>query len=751
VFNPSIRILMFFAMALAMLPGILAFSATPEISNLQVMPRQDSYLVEINYDIHDADGDTMTVVVMLSLDDGQTWSHRCRSVEGDLLEVTSGIGKQIVWDPEVEFPHYNNQSSRIRLFASDSFQPSRINFFRVEGPEIIPLAPGAKDTIGFGQPYHLHWEGTSEIPVGLDPVTLAQMDYVPPFDDGLLGFKWRDLGDGCDPELEDCWHPRQFDPASNDSFSVFSPVQDLVFMNDGSGMGLFDQLLPNGILNFQINALDIALDEVNPNLGSIDLVVNRDPETILLNGEMDLAHPEDPEIYPYYILLNDPDQIHYPFVSGDRIPDRTYAVFKALARDDSRDMILDPTYQIGTVANVRGVRSNLTGGTYSFQTGSSDVDHEPDWPAGSGGWYADTLGFLTGPRTEFTFTMQAVDEHGRRDGTPPTITFDVGYPPCVQCVELLPSLSVPSAFPPDLECYHDDEVHPCFDGGVTEFFITGQGSTPTPGRTYLAPTGGLIYLAIEKYTLEALFQYEVPNPDWYYSIPCMVYPMAILLHGQDDPREAWSNPRMRSMGWKYQVDYDCDPYNSIRDGGGQDDYLHPTWGYNLGDNGIWISDTDGLWKLGVNVAIPQQLVSVGSTTFMTIIQYTIAGGDPVLAQTLFNICTRQLSAGLVRASVLDQTQCGYFPVRPAKYHLFDQVRPPVGELVSGTWRDCIPTFGGITASLGLQYSAMSSHPWTQGVERSFRITLQEAGGDFSCDPGRTAAGPAQSAWHEAEH
>ena len=99
-----------------------------------------------------------------------------------------------------------------------------------------------------------------------------------------------------------------------------------------------------------------------------ELVINFDPETIILNGQTDWAHPEDPEVYPYYFLLNDPLKMHHPFQGGDRIPDRSYVVVKALGRDDSRDYLLDPDYPVGISGYLRGVRDNLFGGQYSFQT-----------------------------------------------------------------------------------------------------------------------------------------------------------------------------------------------------------------------------------------------------------------------------------------------------------------------------------------------------------------------------------------------
>jgi hypothetical protein len=640
-----------------------------------------------------------------------------------------------------DFGDFDRTPARLHFFSNTLGTPS-INFFRVVDlpgeatNDTILIAPGESDTVGFGSRYHLYWEGVTPNVLGYDLDALAAVDTVYPFDDGLFGYKWQltgPLSGGCVPSLEDCWHPRKFNEATGDSFSYFAPVNSLVFNNDGSASDPFNRFLSSGGVGVRINSLDVAGVEVAEYLRDFQFVVNYDPETILIDGETDWAHPEDPEVYPYYIMLNDPLQVHHPFTSGDRIPDRTYVVFKALAKDNENDARLNPDYGIGLTGVVTGVRTNFTGGTFSFSSGASDIDSSPTWDAGTGGWYADTLGFLTGPSTEFTFKMQAVDEHGRRDGSPPTLSFDVGYPPCVQCLEVLPNTSTPSEFGPDLECYEGGDTHPCFDGSVAEFYILGAGAIQQPERTYLN-TGGITYLAIDRSTLHASFQDAAPDPEAFYSFQCNVYPIAVLMHGQDDPREAWENPLFRSMGWKYQVDYECDPYNSIKDGGGLDDILAPTWGYELGAEGIEVSATDGLWKLTVDVVVPSQLISLGSETFFTIVQFTQAGGDPVLAQTLFDICVRQISEGRVRATTMDQTQCGFRPTRPAKYHLFEQVRPPQSELSSGTWRDCFPTFTGVVSSMDLSKSAMAAHPVGSEVETSFRLVLQEGTGDFGCTP-----------------
>ncbi|MEN8008507.1 MAG: hypothetical protein ABFS42_15975, partial [Candidatus Krumholzibacteriota bacterium] len=363
-----------------------------------------------------------------------------------------------------DFGDFDRTPARLHFFSNTLGNPA-INFFRVEGDQMIPIATGQADTVGFGVPYHVHWEGLSPNIRGYSPEALAQVDTVPdyrddlaaglpiPLGDGMLGFKYRllgELGGNCLPSEEDCWSPRKFNEATGDSFSVFvthdsegnllPPIQDLVFRNAiPDHRSPFEKVLDSGSVNMEVNSIDVAGVEVSNFLRPFSFVVNFDPETIMLDGQTDWAHPEDPEVYPYYILLNDPTQAHHPFQSGDRIPDRTYVVTKALARDNPKDNKFDTNFKIGISGFLQGTRQNLFGGRFSFSSESSALNTEPPWDATCDTcWYADTLGFLTGPRSEFTINMQAVDEHGRKDGSPANLSFHVGYPPCIQCIEVLP-------------------------------------------------------------------------------------------------------------------------------------------------------------------------------------------------------------------------------------------------------------------------------------------------------------------------
>jgi hypothetical protein len=663
-----------------------------------------------------------------------------------------------------DFGDFDRTPARLHFFSNTLGNPI-INFFQVVNGSMIAVPSGQADTVGYGVLYHVHWEGESPNIRGYSAEALALVDTVPdyrdeleaggtvPMGDGMLGFKYRlmgDLGGNCVPSMEDCWSPRKFNEAAGDSYSVFvlhdrdgnllPAVQDLIFLNESPDGGPFEKLLPSGAVNIEVNSVDVAGVEVANYLRPFTFVVNFDPETIMLDGETDWAHPEDPETYPYYILLNDPTQVHHPFKSGDRIPDRTYVVVKALTRDNPKDNKLDINFKIGVSGYLIGVRHNFGSLPFTMQSGSSVLNHNPTWDATCDTcWYADTLGFLTGPRTTFTINMQAVDEHKRKDGSPAKLSFDVGYPPCIQCIEILPKSSIPSAFDETLECVEDTAniaAHPCF-GDTTILLVTQDGLGD--GELQKGRPAWMLVDKSSGYTRVVLFPDQGTVTD--YEIAANLYHMEILLHGIDDIRERWTLKERRIMAWTYQVDYVCDPFNQIRDGGGKDDIKETTWGILAGGSGLEVDAATGLWKLTVDVAVPLDLLSLGPVFYKDIsLRYTVGIEDPEMRDRVFNDTTKQFGMGRVRAIAMDQTRCSFRPIRPARYNFFAQVRPSVAELPAGySWRDCdlksssiVP---GIQFDLDISPGVMSSLDHTP-VWQYFRIIVETPDpddDDFECD------------------
>ena len=662
-----------------------------------------------------------------------------------------------------DYGDFDRTPARLHFFSNTLGNPA-INFFRVVDDQMIPIAIGQADTVGFGVQYHVHWEGSSPNIRGYSAEALALADTVPdyrddleaglpvPLGDGLLGFKYRligELGGNCVPSLTDCWSPRKFNEATGDSFSVFvlhdrdgnllPPIQDLIFKNEVQGSDdPFEKLLNSGAVNLEVNSIDVAGVEVSNFLRPYSFVVNFDPETIMLDGEADWAHPGDPEFYPYYILLNDPTQAHHPFKSGDRIPDRTYVVTKALARDNPQDNKFDTNFKIGISGFLKGTRQNYLGGVFSFNSESSALNTVPPWDATCDTcWYADTLGFLTGPNTRFTINMQAVDEHGRKDGSPANLSFDVGHPPCIQCIEVLPTAATPSAFDETLECVDDTlniAAHPCF-GDTTVLRTVNNNPTPGDDELQFIQTAFILVDKSTGFTRVVLNAGQGGEKN--YEVLANLYRMEILLHGLDDIRERWAEKDRRIMGWTYQVDYACDPFNQIKDGGGNDDLKQPSWGKFPSRDGLTIDPATGLWKISVDVAVPQSLMTLGPQNYKDIyMKFVLQIDDPEARDMVFEATTKQFGKGRVQAVALDQTQCNFEPPRPAKYNFFRFVRPSVAELGPGvSWRDCNLKDSGNVPDIQLDMDiSPGAMPSLEGapVSQYFRIVVETLTGDFEC-------------------
>jgi hypothetical protein len=311
----------------------------------------------------------------------------------------------------------------------------------------------------------------------------------------------------------------------------------------------------------------------------------------------------------------------------------------------------------------------------------------------------------------------------------------VGYPPCIQCIEILPKSNTPSAFDESLACLEDTsaptlEAHPCF-GDTTILRVTSDGFGDED-LEFIQQA----YMLVNKTTgFTEVVLLPGQGGEENFELPVNLYRMDFLLHGLDDVRERWAENVRRLPGCTYQVDYDCDPFNQIQDGGGNDDINVPTWGEYGGQTDLMIDETSGLWRIAVEVAVPRDLITYGPVNFKEIIlRFSLGITDPVLRQRVFDDCTRQFGAGQVQAIALDQTKCGFQPLRPGRYNFFRNVRPSVDTPPAGmSWRDCDLEFFVPDILLGMDISpgampSLGGEPAT----RHFRIIVETATGDFEC-------------------
>ena len=109
---------------IALSQPVLANQA-PVVSNVQAEQREGTSLVDITYDVEDPDGDLMMITVQVSNDAGRTYTIFPRFLSGDVGEgLSSGAGKQILWDAGEDIPGMWSFLIKVRVTADDGTGPA---------------------------------------------------------------------------------------------------------------------------------------------------------------------------------------------------------------------------------------------------------------------------------------------------------------------------------------------------------------------------------------------------------------------------------------------------------------------------------------------------------------------------------------------------------------------------------------------------------------------------------------------------
>ena len=102
--------------------GAYSVHATlPVVSNISATQRDSAKLVDITYDVADADGDLLKIRIELSDNAGAQYSIPAFSLTGDIGDdVTPGTGKAIVWDAGVDWDGEYSDEMRVKVIAVDA-------------------------------------------------------------------------------------------------------------------------------------------------------------------------------------------------------------------------------------------------------------------------------------------------------------------------------------------------------------------------------------------------------------------------------------------------------------------------------------------------------------------------------------------------------------------------------------------------------------------------------------------------------
>jgi len=100
---------------------LIAQNSAPEVSNVVFAQRTDgSGIVDVYYDLSDADGDALLVTMQVSGDDGATWQIIPTQISGDIGEgITQGLGKHIIWNAADEEYALEGNQYKFKIIADD--------------------------------------------------------------------------------------------------------------------------------------------------------------------------------------------------------------------------------------------------------------------------------------------------------------------------------------------------------------------------------------------------------------------------------------------------------------------------------------------------------------------------------------------------------------------------------------------------------------------------------------------------------
>ncbi len=549
------------------------------------------------------------------------------------------------------------------------------------------------DTIGYAHPYEFTWAGGTPNINSYTEAQLAQTDTLPPLD-GLFGFKYRlPLDVICDDISQDCWQPAVLNPQTNRLESYYSEVNHLQFTSDNSGSDVFHRRLSPSVHTLLVNTVDVAGVEIPVAEQPLNFVINYDPDTRILRNESDPWYDEDdpfapgsPRVYPYYVHTAPSGEVTtHVFAEDDRLPQRAVAVFKALGWDDPRDIRkvdlpdeepADFEVMFQGKFNAEGTYRENT--SFNFQTQYTDAVHSVWDDYGDMSYGAsDTLSLIVGP-FDYVVSMRAVDEHGRRDGTPDEFAFFANHAPEIQCVDVVSNFA-PSGYYTE-PCEAVVETLYCSAAG------DDQASYPTWTKLRMTNPQAIPIPVWYDPDSDNIYHEEPVGSEEYYSVPGFFFEYELLLYAEDQELERLFTPRTtpfeqthgdpadRAFSWRYEIVADRDStLNLLGEGGGFDDLTQISYTFFPDDDYDLNYDENGVWRLAVNVFVPQYALQQNTEVYLGYLRSIHP--DEATVQEAFKLTTLQLGANRFTVSTRDASTGEYRADRCA-YPYYSQVRAP---------------------------------------------------------------------------
>jgi len=163
------------ALALLLAATLPIHAADPVVANVVFAQRAGAKLVDISFDVSDADSDTLWMSVEISDDSGTSFIVPVTAVSGDtrISATPTPTSKALVWDASVDFNQQSNDTMMVRVIASDTSVPP--------GMALIPAGPfdmGDGTEAGYSEELPVHSVTISAFYLDKKEVTEALWDSV---------------------------------------------------------------------------------------------------------------------------------------------------------------------------------------------------------------------------------------------------------------------------------------------------------------------------------------------------------------------------------------------------------------------------------------------------------------------------------------------------------------------------------------------------------------------------------------------
>ena len=140
------------ALALLLSATLPIHAADPVVANVVSAQQAGTKLVDITFDVSDADSDTLSMSVEISDDSGTSFLVPVTALSGDtsVSATPTPTSKALVWDASVDFNQQFNSTMVVRVIAADGASPKP----PPAGMVLIPAGPFEMGQTGIAIPVH---------------------------------------------------------------------------------------------------------------------------------------------------------------------------------------------------------------------------------------------------------------------------------------------------------------------------------------------------------------------------------------------------------------------------------------------------------------------------------------------------------------------------------------------------------------------------------------------------------------------